>query len=185
MSAMEPWIERARAAWRWRGDDRPPFAVEPGPGQESVWDYPRPPAVEPVPTVVRIEAGGRTIAETRDAVRVLETAGAPTIYVPFTDLDSRCLAAETGGSVCEWKGPWIFWSLTVGGRTTPRAAWSYTEPFEGYEVLRDRLGFYPAKVDACWLGDVKVTPQPGGFYGGWVTPEVVGPMKGEPGTSGW
>ena len=179
------WIERARAAWRWRGEDRPPFAVEPTEGQESVWDYPRPPSVEPVTVPVRIELGGITLAESHRAVRVLETASAPAIYVPSTDIRMDLLRPDTAGAVCEWKGPWVYWNIVTPEHTSPRAAWGYTDPWSGYEAIRDCLSFYLGRVDACWLGDQKVESQPGGFYGGWVTPEIVGPMKGGPGSQGW
>ena len=182
---MEDWIERARAGWRWRGQARPPFAEAPGPGQESVWDYPRPPRVEAVELPVRVEVGALVLAHSRRAVRVLETASAPAIYLPTEDVEMRYLLPSSQGAVCEWKGPWIFWTVRAGERIIPKAAWSYTDPWPGYEALADRLAFYPAKMAACWLGDQRVEPQPGGFYGGWVTPEIVGPMKGGAGTSGW
>lgn len=182
---MNDWIEAARASWRWRGEDRPPWADETGPGQESVWDYPRPPSVEPVQELVRVELRSGRLAESRRAVRVLETASGPAVYVPFSDVDMDRMRPEAGGAVCEWKGPWIYWSVLDGNRTIPQAAWSYTETWEGYEAIREHLSFYPARVEACWLGDQRVEPQPGGFYGGWVTPEIVGPMKGGPGSQGW
>jgi uncharacterized protein (DUF427 family) len=182
---MEDWIERARASWRWRGRQRPPFADEPGPGQESVWDYPRPPRVEPVEESARVEVGGVVLAESRRAVRVLETASAPAIYLPEADVRMEHLRRGAEGGVCEWKGPWVFWAVSIGERRIPRAAWSYTDPWQGYEELAGRLAFYPAAMDACWLGDERVTAQPGGFYGGWVTPAIVGPIKGGPGSGGW
>ena len=182
---MDPWIERARAAWRWRGLDRPPFAETPGPGQESVWDYPRPPRVEPVEPRVRVEVGGEVLAESRRAVRVLETASAPAIYLPAADVRMDRLERTDEGGVCEWKGPWVFWAVRAAGGVIPRAGWGYTDPWPGYEDLADRLAFYPARMDGCWLGEQRVEAQPGGFYGGWVTPEIVGPMKGGPGTAGW
>ena len=182
---MEHWIQKARDSWQWRGQARPPFAIEPGEGQESVWDYPRPPAVQPVAVTVRIELGGVVVGESKRAVRVLETASAPAIYLPQDDLRRDCLEPEPQGAVCEWKGPWVYWTVSAGGRRAPQAAWGYTHPWDGFEAIRDHLSFYPGRVDACWLGDQRVEPQPGGFYGGWVTPEIVGPMKGGPGTSGW
>ena len=182
---MYPRILAARASWRWRGEDRPPFAEEPGPGQESVWDYPRPPSVESVDVPVRIEFGGEVIGESRRAVRVLETASGPAVYLPMADLLMDRLEPEARGAVCEWKGPWVYWTLVGADRTVPLVGWGYTDPWAGYEAIRDHLSFYPGRVDACWLGDQRVEPQPGGFYGGWVTPEIVGPMKGGPGTQGW
>ena len=140
---MKDWIEAARASWRWRGEERPPFALEPGPGQESVWDYPRPPAVEAVPEIVRVELDGRILAESRRAVRVLETASAPAIYLPETDADMTSMRREERGGVCEWKGPWVFWSIEAAERSIPEAAWSYVDPWPGYEKLAGTLGFYP------------------------------------------
>ena len=182
---MDEWIERARASWQWRGRERPPFAEEPGPGQESVWDYPRPPGVEPVKEPARLEIGGLVLAESRRALRVLETASAPAVYLPEADVEMSHLEPGSRGGVCEWKGPWVFWAVRVGERFVPRAAWSYTHPWPGYEALAGHLGFYPGPMDACWLGEQRVEPQPGGFYAGWVTPEIVGPIKGGPGTGGW
>lgn len=179
------WIEAARTGWRWRGEDRPPFAVDPAPGQESVWDYPRPPALEPVAQPIRIEIDGIVIAESTRAQRVLETASAPAIYLPVADIRMDLMRPESRGAVCEWKGPWVYWTLVTESRTVPQAGWGYTDPWDGFEPIRDHLSFYPAKFDACWLGDQRVEPQPGGFYGGWVTPEIVGPMKGGPGSQGW
>ncbi len=182
---MDGWVEAARASWRWRGQQRPPFADEPAPGQESVWDYPRPPRVEEVAPRVRVELAGETLADSRRAVRVLETASAPAVYLPAADIRMDRLERAAEGGVCEWKGPWVFWKARAGDRVVPRAAWSYTDPWEGYEALADRLAFYPGAMDGCWLGEQRVAPQPGGFYGGWVTPEIVGPIKGGPGTGGW
>ena len=179
-------LQRARAAWRWRGQERPPFAKETGPGQESVWDYPRPPRLETEPRLVRVEVAGMVLAESRRALRVLETASAPAVYLPADDAAMEFLVpTPSRGGICEWKGPWHFWRLEGGGRTIPQVGWSYPEPFPGFEAMAGYLSFYPAKVDGCFLGDEKVRPQPGGFYGGWVTRDVVGPMKGEPGTGGW
>lgn len=185
MDENNPRVRAARAHWRWRGEDRPPFAVEPGPGEESVWDYPRPPAVEPVDAPVRIEVDGVVLAESSRAVRVLETASGPAIYLPFDDIRMDLLSPESRGTVCEWKGPWVYWTVTTEARTIPQAGWGYTDPWTGFEAIRDHLSFYPAKMDACWLGEQRVEPQPGGFYGGWVTPNIVGPMKGDPGSGGW
>jgi uncharacterized protein (DUF427 family) len=166
--------------WRWRGQERPPFAIAPGPGQESVWDYPRPPRVEPDARPVVVRAGDVVVASTRRALRVLETASPPTFYVPLADVEPNRLVPAAGASWCEWKGRARYWSLGGG----PAVAWSYEEPNPRYDVLRDHVAFYPARV-ACFVGGVRVEPQPGGFYGGWVTPEIVGPWKGDPGTEGW
>jgi len=170
--------------WKYRGKERPPFAEEPGPGQESVWDYPRPPRLEPDRRRVIVEADGTTIGDTRAGVRVLETAGPPVFYLPFDDVDRSVLFAAVGGSVCEWKGVATYWSVTLADRTIERAAWSYPEPLPAFESIVDHLSFYPTLV-VCSVDGIRVEPQPGGFYGGWVTPEIVGPFKGEPGTGHW
>lgn len=157
----------------------------PGPGQESVWDYPRPPRVEPVPERVRAVVDGITIANTTRALRVLETAGAPVYYVPPGDVRMDLLRRSPHGTVCEWKGPADYHSLTLPTREIPNIAWSYPDPNAGYEQLRDHLAFYAWALDEAWVGDERATPQPGRFYGGWVTSRVVGPFKGGPGSAGW
>jgi uncharacterized protein (DUF427 family) len=153
----------------------------PGPGQESVWDYPRPPRVEPVRERIRITLDGRVVAETTDAVRVLETSHPPVYYLPRSAFAEGVLAPTEGSSVCEYKGQARY--LSVG--SAHRAAWFYPEPNPGYEALRDRVAVYPSAMDACEVGDELVTPQEGDFYGGWITSAVVGPFKGAPGTWGW
>lgn len=164
---------------------RPDHIETPGPGQESVWDYPRPPRLEPVAAVVRVEADGQLIAETTDAMRVCETAGAPVYYIPPPAIADGFLEPSTSNpSVCEWKGPARYWDVRHGGTLTRDAGWSYPDPFPGFEEIRDFVGFYPAKV-ACFVGGERVEPQPGGFYGGWVTANLVGPIKGAPGSEGW
>jgi uncharacterized protein (DUF427 family) len=163
-----------------------PKRLVPGPGQESVWDYPRPPAVQPTSRHVRIGFGDLIVADTTDALRVLETAGAPTWYLPREDVDMDLLRPSRGhGSACEWKGPATYFDLVVGGRVSPRAAWTYERPLPGYETLAGRIAFYAGRVDEATVDGELVRPQPGNFYGGWVTDDVVGPFKGEPGTEGW
>jgi len=162
------------------------LAVRPGPGQESVWDYPRPPRLEATPRRVRVVLGGVTIADTVHALRVLETSHPPTYYVPPADVRGDCLEEVPGvGSVCEWKGAARYFNVTAGGRRALRAAWSYPAPTPTFAALKDHLAFYVAAMDACYLDDEQAHAQPGGFYGGWVTSDVVGPFKGEPGTEGW
>lgn len=158
---------------------------KPGPGQESVWSYPRPPRVENEPRLVQIVFNGVTIAETSDALRVLETSHPPNIYVPLGDIAAGVLTRSTERSVCEWKGAADYWDIRVGDRVAAAAAWSYPEPRRGFDALVDHLSFYPRLMDACYLGGELVTPQPGGFYGGWITSDVVGPFKGGAGTWGW
>ncbi len=155
------------------------------PGQESVWDYPRPPRVERSERRVEIVADGLTVVDTVRALRVLETSHPPVYYVPVADVRTAALVGAPGTSVCEWKGTARYHDLLVGTRRIARAAWDYPLPAPGFEVLTDHVAFYPHRVDECRLDGVPVRPQPGGFYGGWITPDVVGPFKGEPGTGGW
>jgi uncharacterized protein (DUF427 family) len=155
--------------------------------KESVWDYPRPPRVEPLDRQVRIVLGGETIVESDRALRVLETASPPTIYVPREDVHEGVLI-EAGNDVhtyCEWKGTASYVHAEAGGKRAQRVAWFYPEPKQGFEQLKDHLAFYPRRVDAAYLDDELVTPQPGAYYGGWITEEIEGPFKGEPGSEGW
>jgi uncharacterized protein (DUF427 family) len=179
--------ERAREIARWRNAPRrrPADVPRPGPGQESVWDYPRPPRVEPDGRRVQVIWADRVLADTTAALRVLETAGAPTFYLPSEDVDTRLLEPASRRSLCEWKGQARYWSARVGERFAAEIAWSYPDPLPEYAQLAGRFCFYAGRVDACWVGGERVTPQPGDFYGGWITREVLGPFKGEPGTEGW
>lgn len=170
--------------WQYTGRRRPPFAIEPDPGQESVWDYPRPPRVQPDAREVVVGCGDTVIARTRRALRVLETASPPTYYLPRDDVRLECLEPADGQSFCEWKGVAVYWAVVVDGRRWPRAAWSYPDPAPAFAALRHHFGFYPTVLD-CRVDGRRVQPQPGRFYAGWITPEVVGPFKGEPGTEGW
>jgi len=182
---MDPREHAERERWRRLPRRRPAEVVTPGPGQESVWDYPRPPRLEPARRRVRVEVAGAVVAESDRALRVCETAGPPVYYVPRADVRAELLVASPRTSLCEWKGRARYWTLRVGERVAEDAAWEYPEPDADYAVLRDHLAFYPERVDACWLDDERVAPQPGDFYGGWVTADVVGPFKGEPGSEGW
>ena len=159
--------------------------MEPAAGQESVWDYPRPPRLEPSSRLVRVELGGIVVAETRNAIRALETAGAPVWYLPPADVRTDLLVAIRHHTLCEWKGMASYFDLRVPGWVSAAAAWSYRRPSAGYEAIRDHIAFYAGRVDAAFVDGERVVPQPGGFYGGWVTSDVVGPFKGEPGTEGW
>jgi uncharacterized protein (DUF427 family) len=159
--------------------------VEPGPGQESAWDYPRPPRVESSTRLVRVEFAGEVVAETRTALRVMETAGAPVWYLPPGDVRFELLTPANRRTFCEWKGTANYFDLRAGGRLAGAAAWSYPQPAAGYEAIRDHVAFYAGRVDAAYVDGERVTPQPGGFYGGWITSDVVGPFKGEPGSEGW
>ncbi len=180
--AIPDRILRARRKWRFMGKVRPRFAETPGPGQESVWDYPRPPRMLAEKRPVRIEADGRILAETTSAIKVMETASPPTFYLPPGDVDRACLVETTAGSMCEWKGQATYFSIHRGG--PQNCAWTYRSPFPEFGDLAGYLAFYPQPL-SCWLGDEEVTPQPGGIYGGWVTGELVGPFKGPPGTEWW
>ena len=164
---------------------RPSFAVSPGPGQVSVWDFPRPPRLEPVGERVRIEFAGEVIADTLHALRVCETASPPTYYVPRSDVRSGALVPCPGASMCEWKGRASYWTVRSGGAEAPAAAWSYEQPTSAFSALRDHVAFYAGRMDRCTVGPHVVVPQPGAFYGGWITPDLVGPFKGEPGTGHW
>jgi uncharacterized protein (DUF427 family) len=183
-SEVPGWALRRRSAWRWVGAERPPFAAPPGPGQESVWDYPRPPRLAPDARSVEVRLDGILLAATTRAVRVLETAAPPTFYLPPGDVDAERLLAAAGSSRCEWKGEARYWDLVVAEERLPRAAWSYPMPLPGFEPIRDFLSFYPALLE-CLVDGVRAAPQPGRFYGGWVTPELVGPFKGAPGSESW
>lgn len=184
MTDIPDWLQAARDHWRWRGDDRPAFAVVPQPGQTSVWDFPRPPRVVSDAREVVVRWGDLEVARTRRAVRVLETAHPPSFYLPWDDVVRALLVAAPGGSTCEWKGPAQYWSLVHGGRSLPGVAWSYPRPLTGAEALADCVAFYPADLQ-CTVDGAPVQPQPGGFYGGWITPELVGPFKGAPGSAAW
>ena len=164
-----------------------PARIEPGPGQESVWDYPRPPRVEPVPERLRVIVDGEVIADTTRGLRVLETAGAPGLLHPA---GRRRLAAArreraADGLRVEGRGATYHDYVGPSGRRIEGVAWSYADPNAGYEAIRGHLAFYAGRVDEAWVGDERATPQPGGFYGGWVTSRIVGPIKGEPGSFGW
>ncbi len=163
---------------------RPP-RIEPGPGQESVWDYPRPPRLERVPERLRVIVGGVTIADTTAGWRVLETSQPPAYYLPPADIDQSRLTRSPNRSFCEWKGEAGYWTITVGADVRVDAAWSYPHPTPGFVAIADHLAFYPQRVDACFVGDEQVEPNEGSFYGGWITSKVVGPFKGGAGSSWW
>ncbi len=162
-----------------------PVPIKPQPGQESVWDYPRPPRLERVPERIRILFAGEVLADTGAAWRVLETSHPPTYYLPPADIAPGALVAAGGGSTCEWKGPARYYDVVLGGRRAPRAGWTYPNPFAPFAPLAGHVAFYAGPMDACFVGDERAEPQPGGFYGGWVTSRIVGPIKGAPGTMGW
>jgi uncharacterized protein (DUF427 family) len=155
------------------------------PGQESVWDYPRPPRIERVASRVRIRLGGVLVVDTVDVVRVLETSHPPVYYLPIAAFADGALADAEGSSYCEFKGFARYLDVRGGGKTASRAAWTYPQPSAGYELLRGRVAVYAGPMDDCEVDRESVTPQPGGFYGGWITSAVAGPFKGAPGSAGW
>lgn len=170
--------------WEFRGQRRPPFALEPGPGQESVWDYPRPPALVPDARRVTVRCRGQVIADSMAAVRILETASPPSFYIPPEDVFQEWLTPSRHSSHCEWKGAASYWDFVHGKLRIEDIGWSYPAPTPAYASLAGYFSFYPSRAD-CYVDGEHVRPQAGGFYGGWLTAEIVGPCKGEPGTGGW
>jgi len=153
---------------------------------EDVWEYPRPPAVVPCPRRVRVELAGEVLAESTHALRVLETSHPPTIYIPPGDVRGRFLTeSRTRPTRCEFKGAAGYLDAIAHGRRFIAVGWCYPRPASEYEALRDHVAFYPGRVDAAWLDDERVQAQEGDFYGGWITSDLIGPFKGQPGTLGW
>lgn len=151
---------------------------------ENVQDYPRPPRLEPVPQRIRVDLGGRVIADTTRALRVLETHHAPTYYIPPEDITAT-LRPASGASFCEWKGTARYFDVVAGDTVAPRAAWAYDQPTAAFAAIAGYVAMYAGRVDAAWVGETRVIPQPGDFYGGWVTPNLTGRIKGAPGTTHW
>ncbi len=164
---------------------RHPNAVVPGEGQESVWDYPRPPRLEPVRERIVVRFAGQTIADTVAAYRVLETSHPPVYYLPPGDLAPDVILPAAGTSFCEFKGTATYVTIVAGGRRSERAGWRYASPTDAFRPIAGFIAFYAAKLDEALVGGERVVPQPGDFYGGWITARIVGPFKGEPGTLGW
>ncbi|MEO7001692.1 MAG: DUF427 domain-containing protein [Ktedonobacterales bacterium] len=162
-----------------------PKPLQPGPGQESVWDYPRPPRIEAASRHIQVIFNGEVIAETRRALRVLETSHPPVYYIPLEDVRSDALTPTRRSTFCEFKGAARYYTISVGGKTATESAWYYPDPSPGYAALRDHVAFYPDRVGACYVDGERVHAQAGDFYGGWITAGIVGPFKGEPGTMGW
>ncbi|GAA0716124.1 DUF427 domain-containing protein [Aquimarina litoralis] len=177
------WLDNARNHWKNRGDKKPPFAIEPKKGQRSVWDFPRPPIIEKVNKPVLVKDHDHIIADSKNALAVLETASPPTYYIPKSDVNiSTLILMQTKTSFCEWKGKAIYYAL----RTNPYQpiAWSYLKPFPEFEALKGYIAFYPQYLQ-CYVDGDLVKAQNSKFYAGWITPDLVGPFKGEPGTEGW
>lgn len=170
-------------------DFRPPDAVVPGPGQESCWDFPRPPEVRDVAERVEVIWQGEVIAATDQAKRVVERAGAPVYYIPPGDVRPGILVPKNQLSLCEWKGVAAYYDLSMNGQRVADAAFAYPDPLtdlgQGYEAIAGWIAFYASRVDEARVGGEKVTPQPGGFYAGWITSRFTGPFKGDPGSEGW
>ncbi len=162
-----------------------PQPAKPGPGQESVWDYPRPPRLEPFSGRIAIELGGELIATTDGAWRVLETSHPPTYYLPRAAFAPTVLRDAPGSSWCEWKGQARYFDLVTAAKVAQQAAWSYPQPTPGFEPIAGAVAVMAGHVDRCTVNGETVVPQPGGFYGGWITSWVVGPFKGGPGSFGW
>jgi uncharacterized protein (DUF427 family) len=162
-----------------------PKRIEPLPGQESVWDYPRPPRLEKIGARLRVIFNAHTIADTTAGYRILETSHPPVYYIPPDDIARQYLLNSPGSSWCEFKGDARYWSLSVDGRMSDRAAWSYSSPSPTFSAIAGHLAFYASRVDECWVDDERVQPQEGDFYGGWITSRIVGPFKGGAGTRGW
>jgi uncharacterized protein (DUF427 family) len=169
--------------WKFRGQKRPDFAAIPGSGQESVWDYPRPPVLAPDSRRVEIYYEEQVIASSHTSYRVLETASPPTFYIPPGNVNWELLVPAPGSSICEWKGAAKYWAL-LSNPEVGVAGWSYPDPTPAFSRIRDYISFYPAAVK-CLVAAERVRAQPGKFYGGWITDEIVGPFKGEPGTEHW
>ena len=163
----------------------PPKRITPGPGQESVWDYPRPAILEPTSKRIEVVFGGETIADTTAAYRALETSHPPTYYLPPQDVRMELLTQTARKSLCEWKGAARYFTVRAGGREAADAAWTYTSPTGDFAAIAGYLAFYPQLMDVCRVNGEIAAPQPGGFYGGWVTSDLAGPFKGAPGTMGW
>lgn len=153
--------------------------------KENVWDYPRPPSLERVPEQIRVLFGGVTIADTRDAYRILETSHAPTYYLPRRDIAPDALVANGRRTMCEWKGQAVYFDVVSDKKMASAAAWTYPTPVPTFEDLAGYVAFYAEPMDACYVGEEEVKPQPGNFYGGWVTSNLIGPIKGAAGTLHW
>ena len=152
---------------------------------ESVWDYPRPPAMDPSDEHVLVKHGGVVICETRRAIRILETSHPPTYYIPLDDFTPGVLEPVAGQTLCEFKGAASYADVVVGDQRIPRAVWWYPEPHRDYQQLRDHAALYPGRFDEVTVDGEVVQAQEGDFYGGWITSRVTGPFKGAPGTWGW
>lgn len=155
------------------------------PGQESVWSYPRPAIAEPTSARIVIEHRGVIVADTRSSIRTLETSHPPSYYIPRSDIAAGVLRRATGSSFCEWKGTASYWDVVIGDSVLPWVGWSYANPSPGFAALRDHVAFYAGPFERCTVDGEIVIPQPGDFYGGWITSRLAGPFKGVPGSRLW
>jgi uncharacterized protein (DUF427 family) len=169
--------------WKYDGKKRPDFAEKPQPGQESVWDYPRPAIARASKSLVEVRSGDILLAHSSRTYRVLETASPPVYYIPQQDIDMQHLKLTRGSSICEWKGRARYWGLASDPQGTA-VGWSYPEPTPAFQDIKDYIAFFPGRVD-CFVDGEQVRPQDGGFYGGWITRNIAGPFKGAPGTGHW
>ena len=168
-----------------RYDDAKPTPDPPAPGQESVWSYPRPAVARPTDRPVRVHHRGLDIADSRRSVQTLETSHPPSYYIPPGDVLMRALRPSRRRSFCEWKGEASYFDVVIGDAVLRDVAWTYPDPSPDFAALRDHIAFYAAPFDACFVDGERVAPQPGGFYGGWITSHVAGPFKGGPGSMFW
>ncbi len=176
-------LQKARESWKNRGNKRPSFAIEPEDWQRSVWDFPRPPIIEKVSKPVMVNYEGTGIAHSHDSLAVLETASPPTYYIPRRDIEMNALVRiPNKTSMCEWKGNAIYFALK--STIDQPVAWSYPNPFPEFSVLKDYVAFYPQHLE-CYIDGKQVKAQASEFYAGWITPDLVGPFKGEPRTEHW
>lgn len=162
-----------------------PVPMQPEPNQESVWDYPCLPRLEPTPKRLQIVFAGVMVADSTQAWRVLETSHPPVYYLPPGDVRCDLLVPSRKASFCEWKGQAAYWSVVVADRQAPDAVYGYPAPSAAFGAIRGHFAIYAGAMDACYVDGERVTPQAGGFYGGWITRDIVGPFKGGPGTEGW
>ncbi|MEX0844316.1 MAG: DUF427 domain-containing protein [Balneolaceae bacterium] len=178
MTKKPSWAKSGQSNWEYHGQKRPEFAIKPNTGQESVWDYPRPPKLVPDDREILVIFANKIIAHTRNAIRILETSNPPEFYIPPSDINVKYLKKTTGESRCEWKGESIYWDVIVDEEVAKRGAWSYPKPSPDYNKIKSYLSFYPSKMD-CYVNGEHVKPQPGENYRGWITKEIVGPVRGE------
>jgi len=181
---LDKWVRQARDKWEFRGKEKPLIAIKPSTGQESVWDYPRPPKLEIDNRLIMVSVNGKVIAESRSTFRALETASPPTFYIPPKDVDKTSLTLGAQYSLCEWKGVAQYWNVNINNLAIESAAWYYLDPYPGFESIAGYFSFYPHRL-SCYIDGELVRPQPGKLYGGWITNEIIGPFKGNPGTEHW